>query len=55
MYTDEDDFSRLLEGKSARDTGDWSPDMDTVRAAIHFTLATKRFEHDSNERIQVTR
>lgn len=55
MYTDEDDFSRLLGGKSAMDTDDWTPDMDAVRAVIHFTLATKRFEHDSNERVRVTR
>ena len=55
VHTDEDDFSRLLGGKSATDTDDWSPDMDAVRAVIHFTLATKRFEHDSNERIQATR
>jgi hypothetical protein len=55
VYTDEDDFSRLLGGKSAMDTDDWTPDMDAVRAVIHFTLATRRFEHDSNERVRVTR
>ena len=55
MYTDEDDFSRLLGGKSAMDTDDWTPDMDAVRAVIHFTLATKRFEHDNNERVRVIR
>jgi hypothetical protein len=55
VYTDEDDFSRLLGGKSAMDTDDWTPDMDAVRAVIHFTLATKRFEHDNNERVRVTR
>jgi hypothetical protein len=55
VYTDEDDFSRLLGGKSAMDTDDWAPNMDAVRIVIHFTLATKRFEHDSNERTQVTR
>jgi len=49
VYTDEDDFSRFLGDKSATDTDDWAPDMDAVRAVIHFTLATKRFEHDSNE------
>ncbi|KAI7722998.1 hypothetical protein KC353_g1 [Hortaea werneckii] len=50
VYADEDNFSRLLGGKSAMDTDDWSPDMNAVRAVIHFTLATKRFEHDSNDR-----
>jgi hypothetical protein len=55
VYTDEDDLSRLLGGKSAIDTDDWVPDMDAVRAVIHFTLATKRFEHDSKERVRVTR
>jgi hypothetical protein len=55
VYTDGDDFSRLLGGKSAMDTDDWTPDMDAVRAVIHFTLATRRFEHDSNERVRVTR
>lgn len=54
-YTHEDNFSRLLGGKSAMDTEDWAPDMDAVRAVIHFTLATKRFEHDSSERVRVTR
>jgi hypothetical protein len=55
VYTDEDDFSRLLGGKSAMDTDDWTPDMDAVRAVIHFTLATKRFEYDNNERVRATR
>ncbi|KAM0724078.1 hypothetical protein Q7P37_000258 [Cladosporium fusiforme] len=55
VYTDEDSFSRLLGGKSTMETDDWAPDMDAVRAVIHFTLATKRFEHDSNERVRVTR
>ena len=54
-YTVEDNFSRLLGGKSTRDTDDWAPDMDAVRAVIHFTLATRPFEHDSNERVLVTR
>jgi hypothetical protein len=36
-------------------TDDWTPDMVAVRAVIYFTLATKRFEHDSNERVRVTR
>lgn len=49
IYTDEEDFSRLLRGKTATDTDDWSPDMEAVRAVIHFTLATKRFEHDNSE------
>jgi hypothetical protein len=39
MNTDEDNFSRLLGGKFTMDTDDWAPDMDTVRAVIHFTLA----------------
>lgn len=55
MNTDEDNFSRLLGGKSTMDTNDWAPDMDTVRAVIHFTLATRRFEDDSNERLRVKR
>jgi hypothetical protein len=55
VYTGEDNPSRLLGGKSSTDNDDWGPDMDAVRAVIHFTLATKRFEHDSNERIRVTR
>jgi hypothetical protein len=41
VYIDEGDFSRLLGGKYAMDTDDWAPDMDAVRAVIHFTLATK--------------
>ena len=53
--TDEDSFSCLLEGRSTMDTDDWTPDMDAVRAVIHSILATKRFEHDSNERVRVTR
>jgi hypothetical protein len=55
VYTGEDNLSRLLGGKSPTDNDDWVPDMDAVRAVIHFTLATKRFEHDSNKRIRVTR
>ena len=55
VYTDEDSFSRLLGGRSTMDTDNWTLDMDAVRAVINFTLATKRFEHDSNERIQATR
>lgn len=51
MYTDEDSFSRLLGVKSTMETDDWAPDMDAVRAVIQFTLATKRFEYDSNERV----
>ena len=46
----EDNLSRLLGGKSTTDTDDWRPDMDAVRAVIHFTSATKRFKHDTNER-----
>jgi hypothetical protein len=45
----EDKLSRLLGGKSTTDTDDWRPDMDAVRAVISFTLATKRFEHDTSE------
>jgi hypothetical protein len=55
VYTGEDNLSRLLGGKSSTDNDDWGPDMEAVRAVIHFTLVTKRFEHDSNERIRVTR
>ena len=55
VHTDEDGFSRLLGGKSTMDTDDWAPDMDAVRAVIHFTLATKRFEHDNSERVRLTR
>ena len=55
VYTVEDNFSRLLGGKSTMDTDDWAPDMDAVRGVIQFTLTTKRFEHDSNERVRVTR
>jgi hypothetical protein len=54
VYTDEDDLSRLLGGKSTMNTDDWTPDIVTIRVVIHFTLATKRFEHDSNERVRVT-
>lgn len=54
-WTSEDDFSRLLGGRSSTDTDDWTPNMDAVRAVIQFTLATKRFEHDNNERARVTR
>ena len=31
VHTDEDDFSRLLGGKSTMDTDDWAPDMGAVR------------------------
>ena len=55
VWAGEEDLSRLLGGETTTDTDDWAPDMDAVRAVIHFTLATKRFEHDSNERIRVTR
>jgi hypothetical protein len=49
VWTGEDNLSRLLGGKSATDTDDWKPDMDAVRAMISFTLATKRFEHNTSE------
>jgi hypothetical protein len=49
VWTCEDKLSRLLGGKSTTDTDDWKPDMDAVRAIISFTLATKRFEHDTSE------
>lgn len=55
VHTKEDDFPLLLGGKSATDTDDWVPKMDAMRAVFHFTMVTKRFEHDSNERIQATR
>lgn len=47
MWTGEENLPRLLGGKATTDnvTNDWRPDMDAVRAVIHFTLATKRFEH----------
>lgn len=48
-------LSRLLGGKSTTDGDDWKPDMEAVRAVIRFTLATKRFEHDTNERWSTTR
>jgi len=54
-WTSGNNLSRLLGSKSLTDNNDWSPDMDAVRAVIHFTLATKRFESDSNERARVTR
>jgi hypothetical protein len=47
-WTGEDDLSRLLGGKAFADSDDWTPDMDAVRAVVHFTLATKRFERDPN-------
>jgi len=50
-----DNLSRLLGGKSTADTDDWKPDMDAVRVVIRFTLATKRFEHDVDERQRRTR
>lgn len=48
-WTAEDHLPRLLGGKSITDTDDWKPDMDAVRAIIHFVLATKRFERDTDE------
>jgi hypothetical protein len=50
VWTGEDNLSRLLGGKSTMDTDDWKLDMDAVRAVINFTLATKRFEHNTSER-----
>jgi hypothetical protein len=47
-WTGEEDLSRLLGGKASADSDDWTPDMDAVRAVVHFTLATKRFERDPN-------
>lgn len=55
VYTGEDNLSRLLGGKSTTDTDDWRLDMDAVRAVIKFTLATKRFEHDTSQRWRTTR
>jgi hypothetical protein len=49
VWTGEDNLSRLLGGKSTTDTDDWKPDMDVVRAVVSFTLATKRFEHNTSE------
>ncbi|TIA49187.1 hypothetical protein D6C77_09651 [Aureobasidium pullulans] len=54
VWTGEEDLSRLLGGKTATDNGDWTPDMDAVRAVVHFTLATKRFERDSSARGRTT-
>lgn len=50
VWTGEENLSRLLGGKSTTDTDDGRPDMDAVRAVIHFTLATNRFEHNTIER-----
>jgi hypothetical protein len=50
VWTGEGDLLRLLGGRSTTDTDDWKPDMDAVRAVINFTLATKRFEHNTSER-----
>jgi hypothetical protein len=50
VWKGEDKLLRLLRGKSTTDTDDWKPDMDAVRAVINFTLATKRFEHNTSER-----
>lgn len=48
-WAGENNLSRLLGGKSITDTDDWKPDMDAVRAVIHFVLATKRFERDTDQ------
>lgn len=50
VWTAEDKLSRLLGGKTSTDTEDWTPDKDAVRAVIHFTLATIRFERDTSTR-----
>jgi hypothetical protein len=55
VYTGVETLPRLLGGKSSTDTDDWTPDMDAVRSVIHFTLVTKRFERDSNERDRASR
>lgn len=55
VWTGEEDLSRLLGGKTTTDDDDWTPDMDAVRAVIHFTLATKRFERDTNTQRRTTR
>jgi ribonuclease HI len=39
-------LSFFLGGKSAADNDKWQPDMQAVRAAIAFTLATKRLDAD---------
>ena len=48
-WTAEDHLPRLLGGESITGTDDWKPDMDAARAIIHFVLATKRFERDTDE------
>lgn len=53
-WTGDNNLSRLLAGKSITDREDWKPDMDAMRAVIHFVLATKRFEHDTDERRRTT-
>ena len=55
VWTGEEDLSRLLGGKTTTDDDDWEPDMDAVRAVIHFTLATKRFERDTSTQARRTR
>ena len=55
VWTGEEDLSRLLGGKTTTDNDDWTPDMDAVRAVIHFTLATKRFERDTSTQARTTR
>jgi hypothetical protein len=50
VWKGKDNLLRLLGGKSTTDTDDWKADMDAVRAMISFTLATKRFEHNTSER-----
>jgi len=53
-WTGEEDLPRLLGGKTTTDADDWTPDMDAVRAVVHFTLATKRFERDTSARGRTT-
>lgn len=54
-WTGEDNLSRLLGGKPLTVSDDWSPDMDAVRAVIHFTLATRLFGPDTSTRRRTTR
>jgi hypothetical protein len=55
VWTGKDNLSCLLGGKSITDIDDWKPDTDAVRAVIHFTLATKRFKHDTYQQWRRTR
>jgi hypothetical protein len=53
-WTGEEGLPRLLGGKTTTDADDWTPDMDAVRAVVHFILATKRFERDTSARGRTT-